>query len=101
MDYKNRKMNNNPDIPKLDNKGKQVFEKDGVTPVMVPTYSKGHLNAMANRYMIKMFFKNLWVFWRQLEGLSTEPGYEESKLGKDTSKHIDPWGNGPLPQAAA
>jgi len=53
---------------------------------------------MVNRYMIKMFFKNLWVSWRYLEGLNTMPGYEEAKLGMNTSKHVDPWGLQPLPQ---
>jgi len=43
--------------------------------------SKGHRDRMAKRYMIKMFLKDLYVEWRQLEGLPVHPPYSEAKLG--------------------
>jgi len=42
---------------------------------------KGHRHNMALRYMIKMFLKDLYVEWRQIEGLPVEPTYAEAKLG--------------------
>ncbi len=47
----------------------------------VPMASPGHRNAMAIRYMIKMFLKDLYVEWRTLEGLPVAPSYQEAKLG--------------------
>lgn len=43
--------------------------------------SKGHKHNMALRYMIKMFLKDLWLSWRVIEGMPTEPDYAEAKLG--------------------
>lgn len=43
--------------------------------------TKGHRNAMAIRYMIKMFLKSLYIEWRTLEGLPVYPPYAEAKLG--------------------
>ena len=101
-DYKNRLLNQawrfeETSVTQKVEKGKPLF-KDG-KPVMISEFTPARLTAMSQRYMIKMFLKNLWVSWRHLEGLSTEPGYEESKLGMDTSEHVDPWGLIPLPQA--
>ena len=42
--------------------------------------SKGHRHNMANRYMIKMFLKDLWLAWREIEGLPVTPDYAEAKL---------------------
>lgn len=42
-----------------------------------------HIHNMANRYMIKMFVKDLWLAWRELEGLPTEPDYAEAYLGRN------------------
>lgn len=42
---------------------------------------KGHKHNMAIRYMIKMFLKDLWLEWRQIEGLPITPDYAEAKLG--------------------
>lgn len=42
-----------------------------------PDYSKGHIHSMAIRYAVKMFLKNLWNAWRELEGYEKEPDYWE------------------------
>ena len=43
--------------------------------------SKGHIHAMANRYMIKQFLVDLHMKWRELEGLEVSLQYSEAKLG--------------------
>lgn len=43
--------------------------------------SPGHRHNMAIRYMIKMFLKDLWLAWREVEGLPITPDYAEAKLG--------------------
>lgn len=53
--------------------------------------SKGHRNAMAKRYMIKMLLADLWRKWRTLEGLEVRPSYAEEKLGLVHS-HPAPYG---------
>lgn len=47
--------------------------------------SKGHRDAAAKRYMIKMFLKDLYVAWRTLEGLTVREPYAEEYLGKKHS----------------
>lgn len=49
--------------------------------------SNSHKNAMAQRYMIKQFLRNLWVTWRQLEGLPVDNPYEVEKLGNEPHKY--------------
>ncbi len=44
--------------------------------------SKGHRDMAAKRYMIKMFLKDLYVAWREIEGLPVRPSYQEEYLGK-------------------
>ena len=43
--------------------------------------TKGHRQNMAKRYAVKMFLRDLYLAWRPLEGLPTEPDYHEAKLG--------------------
>ena len=43
--------------------------------------SKGHRHNMATRYMVKMFLKDLYVAWREVEGLDVHAPYQEAKLG--------------------
>ncbi|NCB47881.1 hypothetical protein EOM81_12820 [bacterium] len=43
--------------------------------------SKGHRDRAAKRYMIKMFLKDLYVAWRELEGLEVRVPYQEEYLG--------------------
>lgn len=43
--------------------------------------SKGRRDAMAKRYMIKMFLIELYKKWRTIEGLPVHPPYHEAKLG--------------------
>jgi len=42
---------------------------------------KGHKHSMALRYMTKIFLRDLWLAWREIEGLPITPDYAESKLG--------------------
>ena len=44
-------------------------------------YTDLHKHRMANRYMIKMFVRDLWVTWRELEGYEVSEPYEVAKLG--------------------
>lgn len=43
--------------------------------------TKLHRHNMAMRYMVKMFLKDFWEQWRQLEDLPTPGPYVEDKLG--------------------
>jgi len=43
--------------------------------------SKGHIDAMAKRYIIKQFLVELHMTWRALEGLEVSEPYEVAKLG--------------------
>lgn len=43
--------------------------------------SKGRRDAMAKRYMVKMFLIELYKRWRAIEGLVVYPPYHEAKLG--------------------
>ncbi len=43
--------------------------------------SDGHRHAMAMRYMIKMFLKDVYMEWYKLEGLTPRPSYQEEYLG--------------------
>ena len=42
----------------------------------------GHQHKAANRYMVKMFLRDLYVAWRTLEGLEVRKPYQEEYLGK-------------------
>lgn len=50
-------------------------------------YSAGRKNMMALRYMMKMFVRNLWTTWRNLEGLLVDEPYEVAKLGNTPHKY--------------
>ncbi len=69
---------------RLANSENQVKEikKGGVT-VEIPwnEATKGHRNQAAKRYMLKMFLKDLYVVWRELECLYVRPPYQEEYLG--------------------
>ncbi|WP_371380860.1 transposase [Sporomusa aerivorans] len=43
--------------------------------------TKLHKHNRAVRFMIKIFLKELWLKWRELEGLEIRPDYAEEKLG--------------------
>lgn len=45
---------------------------------------KGHVDAMARRYAVKMFLSHLWEKWRELEGLPVRAPYVIDKLGHTT-----------------
>ncbi len=41
----------------------------------------GHRDRAAKRYMIKMFVRDLYEAWREIEGLEVRPPYQEEYLG--------------------
>ena len=43
--------------------------------------SKGHRHSMSMRYMTKIFIQDLWLAWRELEGLEVTRPYHEAVLG--------------------
>lgn len=43
--------------------------------------TKGHRHNMAMRYMTKIFLQDLWLKWRELEGLPVTQPYHEAVLG--------------------
>jgi len=49
---------------------------------------KGHRDNAAKRYMIKMFLKDLWLKWRELEGLEVRPSYQEQYLRHKHDSHM-------------
>lgn len=49
-------------------------------------FTPAHKNMMAQRYMIKQYLRNLWVKWRELEGLEINYPYEVAKLGNQPHK---------------
>lgn len=46
-------------------------------------YTNARKSNMAVRYMVKQFLRNLWVVWRNLEGLPVDAPYEVDKLGRE------------------
>lgn len=44
---------------------------------------RAHIDMMARRYMVKIFLKDLWLVWRQIEGLPIKPPYCVEKMGLD------------------
>ncbi len=45
--------------------------------------TKGHRHNMAMRYMTKIFLQDLWLAWRELEGLPITAPYNEAVLGHE------------------
>jgi hypothetical protein len=43
--------------------------------------TKGHRDRAAKRYMVKMFIKDLYAAWREIEGLPVRKPYQEEYLG--------------------
>ena len=50
-------------------------------------YTAAHKHAMANRYMIKQFVRDLWVTWRELAGYTVTEPYEVAYLGRKPHKY--------------
>ena len=44
-------------------------------------WTPGRIHRAALRYMVKQFIAELWIKWRELEGLPVTPSYHEAKLG--------------------
>lgn len=69
---------------RLEQSDKEVrHRKPGGKVEMTPwkDTSKGHRDMAARRYMIKMFLKDLYAVWRELEGLEAREPYQEQYLG--------------------
>ena len=73
-----------------DNMRKRLEAKDWGEPSKNPTKKDnpkaGHQHNAANRYMVKMFLKDLYIAWRTLEGLSVRKPYQEEYL---KHSHVD------------
>jgi hypothetical protein len=52
-------------------------------------YTKMHRHNMAVRYAVKQFLRDLWVAWRQLEGLRVDLPYEVEVLGMEPHGYND------------
>lgn len=76
---------NSPYREYYDNMKNRLESEDWGTASKNPTDKKrlkaGHQHKAANRYMIKMFLKDLYVAWRTLEGLPVREPYQEQYLG--------------------
>jgi len=79
-------MSNSPYREYYDNMKNRLHSKDWGTPSKNPSDPKNpkafHQHNAANRYMVKMFLKDLYVAWRTLEGLPVRKPYSEEYLGK-------------------
>lgn len=59
------------------NQRNEVLIENGEEPL-----TKSHIAAMATRYMMKQFLRDLYVSWRTIENLPVRKSYEEEYLGK-------------------
>ena len=84
LDFKEQYKSRYAVVPtsKLPKKDGKRYEPEGVI-------SEGHLHAMAQRKMVKLFLACLWIIWRQQEGLPITKPYAIDKLGHNS--YIDPW----------
>lgn len=51
--------------------------------------NKGRRHEMALRYMIKMFLAELWVTWREMEGLPVTKPYAEAVLERESHGQVN------------
>ena len=76
---------NSPYREFYDNMKNRLEAKDWGMLSKHPTDKKrpkaGHQHKAANRYMIKMFLRDLYVAWRTIEGLEVRKPYQEEYLG--------------------
>jgi hypothetical protein len=90
---KHRRMSQRvPDCLRCETTGKDPYEvKDGKPVACTNCGGSGHnapwgrgdahRHADATRVMVKAFLLELWMTWRELEGLPVRPPYAEEKLG--------------------
>ena len=67
-------------------KAKEEYQRRYPEPVVVDgkkKYTKGHIDYMARRKMVKLFLSHLWTIWRESEGLPVTKPYVESILGHE------------------
>lgn len=62
-------------------------DNDGQSIRGVGHISPARRHIMSKRYMIKMFLKDLYNKWRELEGYHVYPDYQEAKLGHQHGPH--------------
>lgn len=72
-DYRNYKHRLETVHPRMNVANDKVINPDTGRPIA----SKAHRHSMAMRYMVKMFLRDLWTEWRQLEGLPVSGTYDE------------------------
>jgi hypothetical protein len=80
---------NSPYREYYDNMKHRLESENWGTESKNPTDKKrpkaGHQHKAANRYMVKMFLRDLYVAWRTLEGLPIRKPYDEEYLGREHS----------------
>lgn len=80
----------NPETGKIEDTGDRIVEGKYANEYinykmrkLNQGFSKSHANRMAVRHMLKLFVIDLWVAWRELEGLPVSVPYEVDKLGME------------------
>jgi len=71
------RLSSDKDVTAYDEGGKELGK---VCVGKIPRRSKGHIDNMAKRYMIKMFLCDVLNKWREFKGLEPLPTYDEAKL---------------------
>jgi len=78
---------------------KRLHKKGDVD--LKPYWTPGRIHTASTRYMVKQFLQELWVKWREMEGLSVTAPYREAKLGQPPHGSSKPEGpSEPLPQSS-
>ena len=86
LGYKNR-LENTPHWRdglkprRKDENGEWLPQEEWLNKSKKPVSRKWHRHMASIRYMNKMFLADLWVAWRELEGLPVTKPYHEDKLG--------------------
>jgi hypothetical protein len=100
-DYKHRKQSMRvPVCMACDGKGKVEKKKkcancEGTGGPAPWGKSDGHRHNAARRYMVKQFMQELWMKWREIEGLEITVPYAEAYLDMKHGDHKGPAGAGP------
>jgi len=86
-DYKLRLQNSERQIEtgerlRKEDKKKKEYKGQTTRDIKWKDAYLGHIDQAAIRYMVKMFLKDLYVAWRELEGLEIRRPYEEEYLGR-------------------
>lgn len=73
---------------KIERAGDKCYNCDGKKHNVKWGRSDAHRHQAAVRYMVKIFLLELWLKWRELEGLPITEPYSEAKLGIKHGDHV-------------